>query len=196
MVQLNIIAASTLLLFPLLSTALPRHAGNVDVGQQIVVRVLEELYGREFLLELRDLHEVLDARSWAGFKNGIKKVAHTIKKVATGPVGKAAANAGLNILSQGGSFYGRDIEDLNEINAREFDGSLYERDWVELDERSWNGFKNGVKNGAKRVANSIKKVATGPVGKAAAQTGLNILATGVVSTDVNLTVQTSFMFAI
>ncbi|KAF8992220.1 hypothetical protein BDQ17DRAFT_1432535 [Cyathus striatus] len=133
-------------------------------------------------LELRELHNLLEARSWAGAKAELKKVGEKIKDVATSPAGIAVAEKAVKIIGESALFARRDFEDLNEFSARDLDDMLSQREWDgleerylenELDERSWDEVKAGIK----RVGHKIKKVITGPVGQAVAQAaGLRITA--------------------
>ncbi|KAF8992217.1 hypothetical protein BDQ17DRAFT_1413438 [Cyathus striatus] len=178
MVKIASSVAIGFLLFPLFTSALPNPIVNAE-GQQLAVREMEELYGRKFLLELREIHDDLDERSWASFKKGLKKLGHSVKKIANSPIGQGA----IHLIEQTSGIKGRELEDMNELSARDFDNILYQREWDELDERQFENkleerFLKEFKERVKHFGHSIKQVETGPIGQAATRAALKIMKSG------------------
>ncbi|KAF8988192.1 hypothetical protein BDQ17DRAFT_1374256 [Cyathus striatus] len=162
MVKITSSIAIGFLLFPLITSALPNPVVSAE-GQQLAVREMEELYGRNFLLGLREIHDNLDERSWASIKKNVKDFGHDVKKFANGPVGQKA----IHLIKQATGIKGRELEDMNELSARDLDERQFEN---ELEER----FVKEVKEGVKHFGHSIKHI-----GQAATQAALKIMKSGV-----------------
>ncbi|KAF8988193.1 hypothetical protein BDQ17DRAFT_1374257, partial [Cyathus striatus] len=117
------------LLFPLITSGLPNPVS---------------LYGRKFLLELREIHDNLDERSWASIKknkfvNGPvgQKAIHLIKQ-ATGIKGREF----LKEVKEGVEHFGHSIKHIGQaatqaalkimksgVHRREMEDVLYGRDF-------------------------------------------------------------------